>query len=114
MSGHYNISRAIPAPIPPPMEQNAEETACKPSSSESLINSYRKSCAGNIDLVLNFKDLVHMLLASFNIQKALSSQPSEGALVHSKLNCSDLDLIGHSKKRATRNEFSICFYQLKI
>lgn len=55
-----------------------------------------------MDLVLNFKDLVHMLLACFNIQKALSSQPSEGAIVHSKLNCSDLDLIGHSEKESNK------------
>lgn len=58
---------------------------------------------GTSDFVLNFKDLVHMLLACFDIQKVLSSQPSEGALVHFKLNCSDLDLIRHIKKLATKN-----------
>lgn len=50
---------------------------------------------GTSDLVLNFKDLVHVLLACCDIQKVLGLQPSEGAFVHSKLNFSDLDLIRH-------------------
>lgn len=82
------MSRAVSPSSPyalSPLEQDAEEKACKPSISESLIKCCRTS-----DLVLNFKDLVHTLLAWFDSREVRSSQ-------HSKLNCSDLDWIRYTK-----------------